>query len=138
MDLGGWSLSDGVDFEFPPGTILNDGEFLIVARDADSLAAKFPEIDIAGQWNGSLSRKGERLRLIDASKNPVDEIRFYDGGRWPEAAARNVADAFDLAERGGQYAKWASLSIARGGDKTIRDFSLNGDMLADAQGMVQK
>ena len=65
---------------------MNDGEFLIVARDADSLAAKFPGIDIAGQWNGSLSRKGERLRLIDASKNPVDEVRFYDGGRWPEAA----------------------------------------------------
>ena len=86
VDLGGWSLSDGVDFEFPSGTTLNNGEFLIVARDADSLASKFPEIDIAGQWNGSLSRKGERLRLIDASKNPVDEVRFYDGGRWPEAA----------------------------------------------------
>ena len=83
VDLSGWSFSDGIDFGFPPGTILENGQFLVVARDAVSLAAKFPDIDIAGPWSGSLSRKGERLRLIDAEKNPVDEVRFYDGGRWP-------------------------------------------------------
>ena len=83
VNLEGWQFSDGISFEFPPDTILQAGAYLVVARDAASLSAKFPGIHVAGEWSGSLSRKGERLRLIDANKNIADLVRFSDGGRWP-------------------------------------------------------
>ena len=86
IDLGGWQFNDGISFEFPPNTILPSGSYLVVARDAASLSARFPDIHIAGQWSGSLSRKGERLRLIDANKNVADLVRYADGGRWPGRA----------------------------------------------------
>lgn len=86
VDLSGWNFTDGVAFEFPSGTILKAGEYLVVARDSPSLTARYPDIDIAGEWSGSLSRKGERIRLVDANKNPADEVRFSDGGRWPGRA----------------------------------------------------
>jgi len=86
VNLGGWQFSDGISFEFPTGTTLSPGQFLVVARDAASLAAKYPDITVAGKWNGTLSRKGERIRLIDLNKNLVDEVRFSDGGRWPGRA----------------------------------------------------
>lgn len=82
LSLGGWQFSDGISFDFPPDTVLPAGQFLVVARDAASLAAKYPDLTIAGEWNGALSRKGERVRLIDAHKNVADEVRFSDGGRW--------------------------------------------------------
>ena len=33
VDLSGWSFKKGVVFEFPPGTSLEGGGFLVVARD---------------------------------------------------------------------------------------------------------
>ena len=35
VDLSGWQLDKAVDFEFPAGTTLAAGEYLVVARDAD-------------------------------------------------------------------------------------------------------
>ncbi|NQU25956.1 MAG: CotH kinase family protein, partial [Candidatus Nealsonbacteria bacterium] len=32
------------------------------------------------------SFKGERILLVDPIGNPADEVRYYDGGRWPEFA----------------------------------------------------
>ncbi|MCH2062731.1 MAG: lamin tail domain-containing protein [Roseibacillus sp.] len=86
VNLDGWEFNDGISFEFPPDTILPAGEFLVVAREAASLAAKYPDITIAGSWNGNLSRKGERISLIDGSRNIADEVRYSDGGRWPGRA----------------------------------------------------
>ena len=86
IDLGGWRFSDGIDFEFPAGTTLAPGGFLVVAKDAAELSAKHPGATVLGDFGGSLSRSGERLRLVDATGNPTDEVRYADGGRWPGAA----------------------------------------------------
>ncbi len=86
VDLSGWDFGDGVDFTFPVNTLLDSGDYLVVASDATGLAAKHPGIAIAGEFSGNLSRSGERVELRDANNNPVDEVRYYDGGRWPGAA----------------------------------------------------
>lgn len=38
FELSGWKLRGGVDFDFPAGTILGGGEFLVVASDSAALA----------------------------------------------------------------------------------------------------
>jgi len=84
--LGGWRFSDGVAFEFPPGAVLTPGAYLVVAKNAAALSAKHPGANVIGEFSGSLSRSGERLRLVDAMGNPADEVRYADGGRWPGKA----------------------------------------------------
>ena len=86
IDLSGWELSDGVEFAFAPGTILAAGEYLVVARDQVSLAAKYPSIDIAGAFSGRLSNSTERIQLLDSTGNLADEVRYYDGGAFDERA----------------------------------------------------
>ncbi|MDG2124282.1 MAG: lamin tail domain-containing protein, partial [Verrucomicrobiales bacterium] len=86
VDLGGWEFTDGVQFRFPAGSSLAPGHYLTVAADLPSFTSKYPAVPVAGEFNGNLSRSGERLRLVDTNKNPVDEVRFYDGGRWPDLA----------------------------------------------------
>ena len=86
VDLTGWEFADGIGFEFSPGTTLAPGEHACIAREAGSFAAAFPGARLLGEFDGSLSRGGERLLLRDAAKNPVDELRYFDGGRWPDAA----------------------------------------------------
>lgn len=86
VDLGGWSLSDGVAFTFPEGTSLAPGAFLVVARDAAAMRAAHPDITVLGDLRGRLGNGGDRLVLVDAVGNPADELRYADGGRWPTGA----------------------------------------------------
>ncbi|MEO8353178.1 MAG: lamin tail domain-containing protein, partial [Chthoniobacteraceae bacterium] len=88
VNLAGWTLDGGTSFTFPAGTTIEAGEYLVVAKNATALAAKWPEQSarILGNFSGSLSNRGERLALKDANGNPADELHYYTGGAWPETA----------------------------------------------------
>jgi len=86
IDLSGWAFTDGIDFTFPVGTSLASGAHLVVAWDSAAMAVLHPSANIAGTFDGTLSNGGERLALTDANGNLADEVRWYDGGRWPKAA----------------------------------------------------
>ena len=64
--LGGWALSDGVDFVFPEGTTIAAGGYLVVARNREWVLANHPALDpalVLGNFGGSLSDRGERVAL---------------------------------------------------------------------------
>jgi hypothetical protein len=86
VDLSGWDFEDGLTFVFPPGTSLATGERACVVRDAALFSAAHPAARVLGTFVGSLSRTGEHLVLRDARRNTVDEVRYFDSGRWPEYA----------------------------------------------------
>lgn len=83
VSIAGWEFDDGISFTFPPGTVLQGGEHACLARDAEAFREAYPEARLLGEFNGSLSRSGERLFLRDHNRNPVDEVRYHDSGRWP-------------------------------------------------------
>ncbi|HNV00303.1 MAG TPA: lamin tail domain-containing protein, partial [Verrucomicrobiota bacterium] len=101
VDLGGWRFTDGVDFQFPAGTIIEGGGYLVVAKSRLRLLASHPGLDPAlvfGDYGGALANGGERvalakpdlLVLTNAFGLPetnrilidVDEVRYGVGGRW--------------------------------------------------------
>ena len=86
VDLTGWVIEDAVRFDFAPGTTLGSGEYMVVAGDAAALAAKYPAIDIAGEFSGSLSNREDRIRLVDEFDNPADDVHYFDAGQWAEFA----------------------------------------------------
>jgi len=86
VDLGRWQLADAVSYIFPDDTTLAPGEYLVVARDAEILAEAHPDITVLGDYQGTLSNRGDRVLLRDAVGNPADEVRYFDGGRWPSEA----------------------------------------------------
>ena len=86
VDLSGWDFGEGINFTFPTGTSLESGGYLLVARDPEVMLAEHQEIQVVGPYSGSLDGNGERVKLRDASNNPVDQVRYSDGGEWPEAA----------------------------------------------------
>lgn len=85
-DLGDWHFSDGINYTFPAGTSIPSGGYLVIAGDLAAFAAAHPGVSALGPWSGSLSGKGELLRLKDKVDNAVDEVPYSDGGRWPEWA----------------------------------------------------
>ncbi len=86
VDLTGWRMDRGIYYEFTPGTVLQPGDHLVIAKQSQGLASLYPDIQIVGEYTGKLSNKGEGLRLVDAQGNPVDEVRYYDDAPWPAYA----------------------------------------------------
>jgi hypothetical protein len=86
VDIGGWQFDDGVQFTFPSGSSVGPGQYLIVVSDQEAFGSVHSAVPVAGEWAGSLSGRGERVRLIDSVGNLIDEVRYFDGGRWPANA----------------------------------------------------
>ena len=70
----------------PDGTALTPDACLVVAKDADYLRELHPGIPMVGDFSGRLSNSGETIVLEDTLGNPVDQVRYYDGGSWPSGA----------------------------------------------------
>lgn len=87
VDLSGWRLDEAVDFEFPAGTEMAPGQYLVIARDPVALRSKYPSLTgVLGPFSGQLSNHSERVRLLDQRSNPADEVRYFSTGRWTETA----------------------------------------------------
>jgi hypothetical protein len=82
VDIGGWSFTKGVTFAIPAGTVIPAGEYLVLAGDPAALEAAHGISGVLGPWVGALANGGENLRLVDATGNTADEVRYHDGGRW--------------------------------------------------------
>ncbi len=88
LDVGGWRLSEGVEYEFPPQSVIPPGGFVVLARDPESLRDSFelpPDVVVA-KYEGRLSNRGERLTVVDASGDVVESLRYDDSGQWPYMA----------------------------------------------------
>ena len=86
VDLTGWRLDEGIDYRFPSGKALAPGGYLVVAKDPDYLLTLYPGLDVVGPFTNKLSKSGDFIVLKDANNNPANSVRYFDGGRWPEAA----------------------------------------------------
>lgn len=98
VDLTGWKLRGGIEFDFPDSTILESDHYLVVTSQSSSLRAAYPDITIVGDWSGGLSDKGDRIRLLDSSGNPADEVQYFDRGYWP-AYADAGGSSLELCDR---------------------------------------
>ncbi len=160
IDLGGWDFDNGISFNFPAGTMLASGEHACVARDSALFAAAFPGARLLGEFSGSLSRTGEYVLLRDANGNPVDELRYFDGGRWPGAAdgGGSTLELRDLDADNSDAVAWAAsdesgrtawkrytyretAASSRGPDNQWREFNMgllsDGEMLIDDISVIE-
>ena len=91
IDLGGYRLDNGVEFTFPPITI-SAGGYLVVAADLGEFGANYPSVsNVVGPWLGKLRNSGEKIALLDAAGEVVDEVEYADEGDWA-IRARGVSD----------------------------------------------
>ncbi len=79
VDLSGWQLKGGVNFTFPPGTIVSGRGFLVVAQNPAAL----PGVTALGPWTGKLGNAGEEIRLVNNSNRIMTQLTYGDGGDWP-------------------------------------------------------
>ena len=86
LDLTGVGFNDGIEYEFPSGTTLEAGKFIVLAAIAPRFAAQygFQPFDV---FNGKLNNAGEKVVLADLkSGGVIDAVTYADGGEWPAIA----------------------------------------------------
>lgn len=86
IDLGGVSFTNGVRYTFPLGRKLGPGEFIVLARNPEAFALRYPGVIVDGAYEGGLANGGERLTLVHASGTRLFSVAYADAPPWPAAA----------------------------------------------------
>jgi hypothetical protein len=72
-------FTNGIDLAFPD-IDLAPGGYTVVVKDTTAFAEKYGiDVSIAGQYTGSLSNAGERIRLEDAIGQMILDFEYKDG-----------------------------------------------------------
>lgn len=85
MDLSGWKLARGIDFQFAKGTVLRGGGYLVVALNPESIRRSTGLTNVLGPFRGRLSNSGETLELRNNNDRLMDSIRYGTDIDWPVA-----------------------------------------------------
>ena len=102
FDLSGWVLN-GLDFTFPPGTIITNRQYLLLVKDGEAFMATYGiSIPVLAEFAGSLQNDGETLTLIQPGATPaqdvvVDQVKYGAGPPWP-AEANGTGSSLQLID----------------------------------------
>jgi hypothetical protein len=83
MDISSWSLDGGVQFQFPEGTVIPGGGYLVIASSPADLTAATGYTNVLGPLSGRLSNSGERLELRNNNQRLMDWVDYGTDGDWP-------------------------------------------------------
>ncbi|MFM1768702.1 MAG: hypothetical protein RJA22_1231 [Verrucomicrobiota bacterium] len=122
LNLGGWTL-EGVSFTFPPYFTLAAGARLVLASDQlpAAFAARYPGVQVAGWFGGSLDNGGERVALRDAAGSVVLSVDYDDAEPWPTPAdgAGYSLEIIDAQGDPDDPANWRASTLLHGTPGTL-------------------
>lgn len=108
LNLAGMSF-EGIRFVFPAGDFwLPPGQVIVLVRNPETFARRYPTIPIAGVYTGQLSNKGETIRLKDAQDQMIISVTYDDEHGWP-ISPDGHGDSLILVDPGhdaGRPARW--------------------------------
>jgi hypothetical protein len=121
FDLSGWVIN-GLDYTFPPGTVLSPFKYLVLAKSSVGFAATYTAlVPVFDTFSGNLQSAGETLSLIQPGLTPeqdlvVDRVRYESIAPWPTAPLTQPGTALQLvaaAQDNSRVANWRVSTIAR-------------------------
>ncbi|MEZ5300825.1 MAG: lamin tail domain-containing protein [Verrucomicrobiales bacterium] len=153
VDMSGWRIDGGIQFDFPEGTVLEGGSYLVVAKDPAALEAATGYAGALGPFDGQLANSGEALALYNNNGSfrtlpppipppPAAELWSVDiqanGGtiplqppvlmNGPEAGSGlgNVWNAFTVAGHSGTITNPSAALVDSAGNPSALTFSVAG------------
>ncbi|MBI4582522.1 MAG: lamin tail domain-containing protein [Planctomycetes bacterium] len=82
-DLSGYAFVKGIQFVFPPGTILHARDFLVICASVEAVKARYGIENAIGNYKGQLDNGGERITLVNQAGIAVQDLNYRDEGKWP-------------------------------------------------------
>ena len=118
FDLTGWSVN-GLGYDFPSGTLLPPGGYLVLAADASAYAQAYGLTNPPfGTYPGKLDPDGETLSLLrpgpDTNALAVDRVRYETTAPWMTATNGVSLQLIDAGQDNSRVANWAAVSPGYG------------------------
>jgi hypothetical protein len=87
VDMSAWQVRGGIDYDFPEGSMIPGGGYLVLAISPADLQAQSGYVGAYGPWEDGdrLANNGEELRLQNNSGRLMDIIDYRHDGDWPSA-----------------------------------------------------
>ncbi len=117
VNLGGWRFLDGINYTIPQGTVLTNGQYLVIAKNHTNLLARYtnlPPANTVGNYKGTLANGGERITLAMPELNVNSTTNFVTNGM---SVVTNVAFTTNIifvivnevtyGDGGGRWGWWA-------------------------------
>ncbi|MEX0586070.1 MAG: lamin tail domain-containing protein, partial [Pirellulales bacterium] len=110
VDISGWWIEGGVYFEFPRGTVLPGGEYLVVAASPQQIAVTSGYATALGPMSGRLSNGTQRLALRTNNGRIMDTLDYGDNVPWPVGSDGSGASLAkrDPLSASGPAANWTA------------------------------
>jgi hypothetical protein len=87
VNLENFAFTDGIEFTFPAGAMINQYESIVIANNAQSYLGNGYKVY---EWDtGKLANDGERILLTDDTGNIIDEVTFEGNHTWPNLSGGN-------------------------------------------------
>ena len=105
VDLSGWRFTSGIGFTFPSNTVIAPDGYFVVARNAARMVTNYPNLNagnLAGNFTGTLSHRGERLALA----MPESALILNAQGAWTTNLVYPVANEVSY-QAGGEWGQWS-------------------------------
>lgn len=144
LDASQFAL-DGIQFAFPPGSVLRPNQVIVLASGEDpaAFAVRYPDVAVWATFRGSLSNAGEDLKLRDAAGRLIWLLDYGDGGGWPAEADGwgHSLEVVDLDGAATDPANWRASSQPGGSpgvvalDLPLPVVRLNEIMASDSTGL---
>ena len=83
MDISGWSIANGIHFDFAEGTVIPGGGYLLIASSPGTLRTAAGMTNVLGPFTGRLSNAGDKLELLNNNQRVVDSVSYGVEGDWP-------------------------------------------------------
>jgi hypothetical protein len=112
FDLSNWRIQ-GLDYTFPPGSIITNRQYLVVTKDRGAFAEAYGAgAGFFDEYAGELQPAGEVLRLVRPASETnqelvVNQVRFQAGYPWPGTGAGVSLQLVDSAQDNSRVANWA-------------------------------
>lgn len=108
FDLSGWRI-DGLNFTFPPGSIVTNRQIIVLARNRDVYFQTYDRLPFA-VFNSNLSATGQRLVLVKPGdpETMIDGIAYEPAAPWPSVTNGVSIQLIDVAQDNSRAANWAA------------------------------
>jgi len=109
VNISNIKFSEGIQYQFPMGTIVPTNGFILLA--SDSTAAKnYYGVEIDGQYKGKLANNGELIALERTDGGEIDVVRYDDTAPWderPDGGGPSLSLYLDKTEDNHLATSWA-------------------------------
>jgi hypothetical protein len=90
----------GIDFRFGDNVFLKPGQRVVLIKSLRNFRQRYPNVEIAGQYLGKLSDKGETLILYHPNGEVWFEVTYHNNNGWP-LSAKGAGDSIELIDPNG-------------------------------------